>query len=324
MATVRYMFVLAAALLVGLSNPVIAQTDFIDPLDRPASSIGNLMGAHLNSVTTADKRLIAVGARGLIIVSDNAGATWTQVSTPVSSDLLAVHFPTAKQGWAVGHDGVILHSADGGGSWVKQFDGNAASKMLIEHFDKLAAAGDETATSFQEGIKLNYQDGPEQALMGVWFSDENNGVVVGTFGTLLATHDGGKTWESWMERADNPEFLHYLRARPGVQTGRSGTTFHPPGNRLHRQLLQYQGNARSADSRWPAWHCIQVPGWRRELAIVADRYHRGPQRCAGLARWSLSAGGGRWQGRYKRCRREYLQTFDSFAPRAVYQPGVAN
>jgi photosystem II stability/assembly factor-like uncharacterized protein len=204
------MFVLAAALVMGLSTPVSAQTDFTDPLDRPASSVGNLTGAHLNSVTQAGQRLIAVGARGLIIVSDDAGAHWTQAPTPVSSDLLGVHFPTPKQGWAVGHDGVILHSADGGASWAKQFDGVAASKMLTEHFDKLAAAGDESASSFQEGVKLNYQDGPEQALMGVWFSDENNGIVVGTFGTLFATHDGGKTWESWMERADNPDFLHYM------------------------------------------------------------------------------------------------------------------
>lgn len=210
MVTLRYMIVLAAALVTGLSNPVNAQTDFTDPLDRPASTIGNPTSAHLNSVTTAGERLIAVGARGLIIVSDDAGATWTQAPSPVSSDLLGVHFPTAKQGWVVGHDGVILHSADGGASWVKQFDGNAARKMLTEHFETLAAAGDETAAIFQDGVKLNYQDGPEQALMGVWFSDENNGIVVGTFGTLLATHDGGKTWESWMERSDNPEFLHYM------------------------------------------------------------------------------------------------------------------
>lgn len=210
MATVRCMSAWAAVLILGLSTPLFAQTEFIDPLDRPAATVLNLKGAQLNSVTQAGQRLIAVGARGLIIVSDDGAATWRQAPTPVSSDLLAVQFATAQQGWAVGHDGVILHSADGGSSWVKQFDGNEANTMLAEHFDKLAAAGDPTAASYQEAIKLNYQDGPEQALMGVWFADENNGVVVGTFGTLLATHDGGKTWESWMERVDNPDFLHYM------------------------------------------------------------------------------------------------------------------
>jgi photosystem II stability/assembly factor-like uncharacterized protein len=204
------MFLLASAFAMCLLNQVHAQTDFIDPLDRPASSIRNLAGAHFNGVTTAGERLVAVGARGLIAFSDDDGVSWSQAASPVSSDLLAVHFPTALQGWAVGHEGVILHSVDSGETWTKQFDGNAANTMLTAHFAKLAAAGDPTAASFQDGVKLNYQDGPEQALMGVWFADEKNGVAVGTFGTLFATDDGGNSWESWMERADNPELLHYM------------------------------------------------------------------------------------------------------------------
>ena len=42
---------------------------------------------------------------------------------PVSSDLFAVHFANASKGWAVGHDGVVLASSDGGQSWTKQLDG---------------------------------------------------------------------------------------------------------------------------------------------------------------------------------------------------------
>ncbi|MDB6052153.1 MAG: hypothetical protein JWR17_4899 [Pseudomonas sp.] len=210
MTTVGCRLLLAALCAMALSARADAQTGFMDPLDRPASSISQLTRAHLNSVTTAGKRLVAVGARGLIMFSDDAGANWSQAPSPVSSDLLGVNFPTPEQGWAVGHEGVILHTADGGLSWSKQLDGHAASALLTEHFDALAAAGDPTAAVFQEAVKLNYQDGPEQALMDVWFSDENNGVAVGTFGTLFATHDGGRHWESWMERADNPDLLHYM------------------------------------------------------------------------------------------------------------------
>lgn len=32
---------------------------------------------------------------------------------PVSSDLVAVSFPDAANGWAVGHDGVVLKTSDG-------------------------------------------------------------------------------------------------------------------------------------------------------------------------------------------------------------------
>ncbi|NWL80936.1 glycosyl hydrolase [Pseudomonas taiwanensis] len=184
--------------------------DFVDPLDRPASQVRNLTAAHLNAVAAAGDRLVAVGARGLIMVSDDAGATWNQVDSPVSSDLLAVQFPTPQQGWAVGHEGAVLHSADQGKSWVKQYDGRQAAKELVDHFTRLAESGDAAAQTYLDGVKLNYKDGPEQALMDVWFVDDQRGFAAGTFGTLLATQDGGKTWESWMERVDNPEFLHYL------------------------------------------------------------------------------------------------------------------
>lgn len=183
---------------------------FKDPLDFSAASVARPERAPLNDVTFTRERLVAVGTRGLIIYSDDGGEQWTQAQVPVSSDLLAVDFPGGDQGWAVGHDGVVLHSTDRGQTWIKQYDGRLAERQLSEHYQKLADNGDEHASAILEGVRLNYQDGPEQALMGVWFADENNGFVAGTFGTLLATHDGGKTWESWMERVDNPEFLHYL------------------------------------------------------------------------------------------------------------------
>ncbi|WP_425317565.1 YCF48-related protein [Pseudomonas nitroreducens] len=187
-----------------------ADDGFIDPLDRPASQVGNLLGAQFNAITTAGERLVAVGARGLIAVSDDAGSSWKQMASPVSSDLLAVYFPIPAEGWAVGHEGVVLHSGDRGKTWTKQLDGREAATLLQEHFEQRMAGGDSNAASYLDGVRLNYQDGPEQALMGVWFADAKVGYVAGTFGTLLATHDGGKTWESWMERVDNPELLHYL------------------------------------------------------------------------------------------------------------------
>lgn len=209
MAVVRNLLFLTFLSLCLSANTSMG-SDFLDPLDRPASEVRNLAGAHLNAVTLAGSRLVAVGARGLIMISDDAGANWSQVASPVSSDLLSAYFPTVRQGWIVGHEGVVLHSSDQGQTWVKQIDGRVTARQLEEYYGQRAASGDQQAAGYLEGIKLNYKDGPEQALMDVWFSDENNGIAVGTFGTLLATRDGGKSWESWMARVDNPELLHYM------------------------------------------------------------------------------------------------------------------
>jgi photosystem II stability/assembly factor-like uncharacterized protein len=186
-----------------------------DPLDAPAAPTRLAASTQLSGVTQAGNRLVAVGIRGLIVTSDDGGATWSQRPAPVSSDLLAVHFPTPALGWAVGHDGVVLHSADGGVSWVKQFDGRQAAQQLTAHFKRLADGGDKVAARLLEDTRLNYENGPEQALLDVWFEDAQHGFVCGSFGTLFATSDGGKTWQSWVEKVEADNALH-LNAIRGV------------------------------------------------------------------------------------------------------------
>lgn len=204
----RYLIILAAACSLSFAPAKAAPDIFKDPLDVPSSPTRLTTTTQLSAVTLAGKRLVAVGIRGLIITSDDNGASWVQRQSPVSSDLLAVHFPNQHQGWAVGHDGVILHSADKGQSWTRQFDGRVAATQLHAHFAALAASGDAGAKRLQEEMKLNYADGPEQALLDVWFSDALNGFVCGSFGTILATNDGGKTWQSWIERVESASLLH--------------------------------------------------------------------------------------------------------------------
>lgn len=194
---------------------VVWAEEFLDPLDVPASPVSRPAAAHLVSVANAGERLIAVGLRGLIAASEDQGRTWVQIPAPVSSDLVAVQFPDPLNGWAVGHDGVVLHTEDGGRNWRKQYDGRVAAEDLIKHFRLLAGSGNENAERLLPEIELNYAKGPEQALLGVWFEDRNHGYVVGSFGTLLATSDGGRTWQSWIERAD-VDFLAHYNAITGI------------------------------------------------------------------------------------------------------------
>jgi photosystem II stability/assembly factor-like uncharacterized protein len=190
-----------------------APDTFKDPLQLAAPINTLATSSQLSGVAVAGKRLIAVGVNGLIIASDDDAKTWKQMSAPVSSDLTAVYFATAQQGWAVGQDGVVLHSADGGNSWTKQFDGLMAKEQLTAHFKKLAAAGDPVGDRMLPNVDLNYADGPEQALLDVWFDDALNGYVVGSFGSLFATHDGGKSWESMIENVDTDQLYHYNAIR---------------------------------------------------------------------------------------------------------------
>ncbi|VWD43683.1 MULTISPECIES: WD40/YVTN/BNR-like repeat-containing protein [Burkholderia] len=111
--------------------------------------------------TWAGQRVVSVGANGIILLSDNRGATYRQAkSVPVSSTLTSVSFIDARTGWAVGHWGAILKTTDGGETWEVQ--------RLVTSEDR--------------------------PLFGVHFIDADHGVAVGLWSLILVTDDGGKTW----------------------------------------------------------------------------------------------------------------------------------
>lgn len=118
-------------------------------------------------------RLIGVGERGYVFVSDDHGASWRSAITPSSSTLTAVRFVDERRVVAVGHDAVILRSEDAGDSWqLVQSDPDA-----------------------------------EEPLLSAWFDADGHGFAVGAYGRFLETDDGGASWTE-RELAANPEGLH--------------------------------------------------------------------------------------------------------------------
>ena len=115
----------------------------------------------LLDVAASGNRVIAVGERGHVLVSENGGSKWTQARIPTRSMLTGIAMVDQRRIWSVGHDAVVLHSSDGGSEWV------------VQHL----------APEW------------ESPLLDVWFADANHGIAVGTYGLLLETHDGGERWE---------------------------------------------------------------------------------------------------------------------------------
>ena len=105
-------------------------------------------------------RLVAVGERGHVLVSDDQGSTWTQVSVPTRSMLTGVCLVGNDNGWAVGHDAVILRTKDGGDSWEQVY----------------------------------WAPEDEAPLFDVWFSNPREGFALGAYGSWFVTEDGGSNW----------------------------------------------------------------------------------------------------------------------------------
>lgn len=172
--------------------------------------------AVLQAAVMAGTRVVAVGERGVVLLSDDSGVHWRQAkSVPISTTLTAVRFVDAKLGWAVGHGGVILHSTDGGETWVLQADGRALAKMALDAAQQRisAAPGDAAAERQLKSAQLLAGDGPDKPLLDLHFFDAQRGFVVGAYNLFFETADGGATWTSAMSRLENPKNLHLYAIR---------------------------------------------------------------------------------------------------------------
>ena len=211
------LFVVCVALVLVVTAPARGGS-FVDVLDTPApvSPLGDQ--ALLQGIAKAGGRLVAVGQRGNIVVSNDAGATWKQAPVPISSDLTSVFFVDDKNGWVVGHDGVILHTSDGGEKWDVQLTGRTANDRLVAAMERRVAAepaSGEAKRLLDEAKRYSAQ-GPDKPFLDVWFADPLNGYAVGAYNLIFRTADGGKTWEPWFDRTDNPKFFNLYAIRPAA------------------------------------------------------------------------------------------------------------
>lgn len=90
---------------------------------KPAIKSAKVAQSLLQDIVRAGDRLVVVGERGHIATSDDNGKTWQQADVPTRAMLNAVFFISPTEGWAVGHDELVLHTTDAGKTWAIQLDG---------------------------------------------------------------------------------------------------------------------------------------------------------------------------------------------------------
>lgn len=227
-----------ALFVVGLGTALPGYA-FKDPLELPAIQAPKAAKALSLNVASMGTQVLTVGERGIILkrdfaaansaqgVKDNEGKMWTQAKVPVSVNLTGVEFVTDSLAVVVGHDGVVLKSTDAGSSWVKVFDGIKANEQVVaaakkkmddmqSRYDAAKPADQEKMNEALEAAIFAFEDaeagarfGPARPLLDVWFKDANTGWVVGSYGQIFQTTDGGATWLLIADRLDNPDFRHY-------------------------------------------------------------------------------------------------------------------
>jgi photosystem II stability/assembly factor-like uncharacterized protein len=136
---------------------------------------------------------------GLLLVTNNEGATWAQRKIPEAAGLRALAFADQNRGLAIGEGGVIVVTADGGRTWQKRQSGTT------ENLTDVQMIAEEGWIAGYDGVLLHTADGGKTwakqesgvtlSLEALYFLDAQNGWAAGWAGLVLHTTDGGKKWQ---------------------------------------------------------------------------------------------------------------------------------
>jgi len=246
--TLNYLFP-NVLLLAILSSPVQA-IESLTVLMNPAILSTKSIRQPMLAISHAGTRLVAVGSRGIILLSDDNGSTWRQAKVPVSTTLTCVQFIDQSHGWAAGHMGVLLHSNDGGETWEKRLDGNQVAALIYQQAQQrlLGNADDPLAAKAMDNAQRLLDDGPDKPFLSLFFQDNQRGYLLGAYNLIMRTSDGGNSWQPWQEHLDNPGENHlYAMQRIGDAifiAGEQGLLLRSKdgGERFERLASPYEGS----------------------------------------------------------------------------------
>lgn len=177
-------------------TPPLAETRL--PVDR----------MHLNSIVRSQAGLVAGGELGHLLLSTDGGQTWnkSKVSKERYALINQIYFaPDGQNGMAVGHEGWILRTRDGGRSWdeVAFEEKNGEPLMSVARLPSgawLAVGAFGRALRSEDGTRwerlqlpASIQDKHMNRLAGT--SDGRQWLIVGERGLVLHSADAGATWK---------------------------------------------------------------------------------------------------------------------------------
>jgi photosystem II stability/assembly factor-like uncharacterized protein len=153
----------------------------------------------LIAIAKAGNRLVAAGEHGVIIYSDDNGASWRQSAVPSSVTLTSLAFANAGIGWAAGHEGIILKTQDGGVTWTTQLNGNQVNRLTLAAAQAGVAANDPSPGTARAMVRAQHflNGGPENPFLSTLATDQRTAFVFGAYRMAMKTTDGGRTWADW-------------------------------------------------------------------------------------------------------------------------------
>ncbi|MCG8588575.1 MAG: P-loop NTPase fold protein [Proteobacteria bacterium] len=146
-----------------------------------------------------ERRGWVVGARGLVMATQDGGTTWQQEVRTGGPDLFDVFaFPDGRV-VAVGTAQQILVQAEPNARWESRFGGRGALRAVAFTGDGRGVAVGEGQIVYspdrgESWAPAKWRDAGDAYLNGVALLDDGRGVAVGEEGRVYVTDDAGRSW----------------------------------------------------------------------------------------------------------------------------------
>lgn len=221
MTTAQKRFLLFTMGMVFFAAPLMAQIELT--WMNPAPNEWSLFDVTFPSPSTG----YAVGERGMIYKTTDAGETWAHLFSGTVEDLHSVDFIDDAEGVIVGDSGIVLRTEDGGRHWSRPETETTNLLWSVDFASPLigTAVGEYSTVlrTTDGGQSWTRQTAPSGAYFSVSFLDPNTGIAAGSFGASIYTTDGGATWlESETEFNDHINDVCLVEKGFGLAVGNAG------------------------------------------------------------------------------------------------------
>lgn len=219
----RYVLLLLLSLLSVSGCLTAADEEVLEHLNSLGESKGPIFPDredYYGVFVLDEQNAWAVGNRGVVLHTADAGQTFTQLHSGVERAIYDVDFADAQSGVAIGQDGLILKTDDGGQTW-KQIplalpleDWQVAQPHMFalsrgaspNHVWAVGPVGAIIHSADGGETWQNQSLGRDVTLNGVSFASDTEGWIAGEFGSILRTQDGGQTWQEQRNVLNLPKF----------------------------------------------------------------------------------------------------------------------
>ena len=140
-----------------------------------------------------------------------------------------VFLSDGSKAWAVGYEGAVVHSGDGGETWSAQNSGTDAVLNSVwfasETFGTaVGESGTVIRTTDGGSTWESVESGQPEDLFGVFFLDDSNGWAVGARNLVVHSTDGGTSWamEETTSSGDSLKGIMFTNVNSGLAAGSGG------------------------------------------------------------------------------------------------------